>query len=444
MSLPDTISDILEEPAGTTVTAKGWVRTSRFAKKLTFLHLYDGTTTQTLQVVVIPAVDPELKKQLGVGAAVSVTGTLVESKGPEQPLELKCDPEGITVVGPCDPSEYPVQKKEASPEFWRTIPHLRPRAAEYQRIFIGRNRLAKSVHDFFQQRQFQWVHTPLITGSDCEGAGEMFRLTLDLTDGMTASEWHFFGREAYLTVSGQLEVEPFACAFTRVYTFGPTFRAENSQTTRHAAEFWMIEPEIAFASLEDVMDLAEDFIKYIAWNQFDDREEGPAVPKDFARITYTEAMEILEASGRVFQHPIGWGESIQTEHEKYLADEHFGGPVFVTHYPIGHKPFYMRVTDGCAPDRQTVECFDLLVPGVGEIIGGSAREERLDVLLDRMRHHGLDPDGPDYSWYADTRRYGTVPHGGFGLGFERALMWLLGVQNIRDVLPYPRTAGTMA
>jgi len=463
------------DAASETVTVQGWIRTSRFAKRVTFIHLYDGSTDGTIQIVIAPAVSLALKARLSVGAAIRVTGQLVPSPGPEQPSEVKAAEDHVEVVGDCDASMYPVQKKEATPDYWRTILHLRARTAEFQRIFRARSRLSQVVHQFFNQRGFHWVHTPIITFSDCEGAGEMFRIRpighrLDrFDDAGFEEEVHFFGKDASLTVSGQLEVETFCMALGKVYTFGPTFRAENSHTSRHASEFWMIEPEIAFASVEDVVDLAEQFIlnmrralvlegmasseqeaQEAAWRQaasapfmdaWSESGELPteALPKPpgFVRCTYTEAMEILAASGRSFDHPIGWGESLQSEHERFLAEEHFKGPVFVTHYPIEQKPFYMRVTDGCDPSRQTVECFDLLVPGVGEIIGGSAREERLDKLLWQMDRCGIDED--EYSWYVDLRKFGSVPHGGFGLGFERALMWLLGVENIRDVLPFPRT-----
>ena len=414
-------------------TVQGWIRTSRFSKRVTFLRLYDGSTSETIQIVVSPAVSPELKTRLGVGTSVRISGLWVASKGSEQAGEMLISEDQIEIIGDCDPSEFPIQKKEASREFLRTMPHLRVRTEEFQQVFIARHKLAMATHQFFDDQGFMWVHTPLITASDCEGAGEMFKIA-------PFGDQHFFGREAYLTVSGQLEVEPFACAFTKVYTFGPTFRAENSQTTRHASEFWMIEPELAFASVHDVMDLAEGYVKHLA--QAVGREE--LVEGDFERITYRKAMEILEESGQGFEFPVGWGHHLQTEHEKYLTEVVFQKPVFVTHYPADQKPFYMRstrMTKGEMWDG-TVECFDLLVPGVGELIGGSAREEDLEKLIKSMSCHGMDPE--TYDWYLDLRRYGSVPHGGFGLGFERALMWLMGIENIRDSIPYPRTPGVVA
>ena len=491
----------------TPVTVQGWIRTSRFSKRVTFLHLYDGSTTRTIQVVILPAASPEMKARLGVGTSIRVEGSLVPSPGSKQPTEVKCSEDGLTILGDCDASVYPIQKKDTSPEYLRTIPHLRVRTEEFQRVFLTRNILSAAIHDFFQKEGFMWVHTPILTSSDCEGAGEMFHVAtpskslLDIgrpikrhpavgesITSVVASAvaddrpWpkpplkddQFFGEPAFLTVSGQLDVEAFACAFSKVYTFGPTFRAENSNTSRHASEFWMIEPEIAFATLEDVMDLAEDFVMHtikslnthqglmtlevadiysrrrLAERKEALRELGHDVPKvevpRFARITHKEAMDILVKSGVDFEHSVGPRECIQTEHERYLADVHFRGPVFVTHYPAEHKSFYMRVTDPPEGEQWdgTVECFDLLVPGVGEIIGGSAREERLDVLIKSMGCHGMDPEDPAYQGYLDLRRYGTVPHGGFGLGLERLLMWVTGTKNIRDVLPYPRTPGVLS
>ena len=456
-----------------TVTVEGWIRTSRFAKRVTFLEVYDGSDARTIQIVVSPAVDSALKARLGVGASVRVTGLLVPSRGSEQESEVKAPT--VTVVGDCDAALYPVQKKAAGPDYWRSIPHLRVRTKEFQRTFRARSALSQATHAFFGERGFHWVHTPLITFSDCEGAGEMFHVATEgpgrlyTSEGSGADKPHFphldsgkfFGKQAGLTVSGQLEVETFCMSLGKVYTFGPTFRAEDSHTSRHASEFWMIEPEIAFASLTDVMDLAEEYVLALLRRAYKDKVISEGATKTyldcakgalyepvavFARITYTEAMEILEASGKEFQYPIGWGESLQSEHERYLAEVHFGKPVFVTHYPKEQKPFYMRRTDCtvcadgrgyCVHGQATVECFDLLVPGVGEIIGGSTREERLDVLLAQMERCGVDPE--EYDWYVDLRRYGTVPHGGFGLGLERLLMWVLGVSNIRDVIPFPRT-----
>jgi len=429
-------------PEGAHVRVQGWIRTSRFAKKVTFIHLYDGSTEKTVQIVLSPPADDALRVRLGVGAALDVTGVFAASPGPEQPHEIKATLEGVTVVGDCDASDFPVQKKEASPEFYRTIPHLRVRTQEFQRIFLARNTVSTAIHEFFRTQGFMWVHTPILTASDCEGAGEMF----GVVHHKETADSSFFGQPAYMTVSGQLDAEPFACAFSKVYTFGPTFRAENSNTARHAAEFWMIEPEVAFADVGDVMDLAEELVRTCAHalsltGAIQESAKVALSFDPFARITYAHALEILEESGRKFEHPVGWEHPLQTEHERYLAEVVFKGPVFVTDYPAQHKSFYMRLNDGCSPGRQTVACFDLLVPGTGEIIGGSQREERLDKLLAQIERCKLDPS--DYQHYIDLRRYGTVPHGGFGLGLERILMWLLGVPNIRDVLPYPRTPGSI-
>ena len=438
------IRDLLSRPivAAERVTVQGWIRTCRFAKSVTFIHLYDGSSEKTIQAVVSPAVGPAMRARLSTGAAVRLVGDLVPSPGPEQPSEVKCTEADVEIVGDCDATTFPVQKKDASAEFFRTIPHLRVRAAEYQRIFLARHTLSMAIHDHLRSCGFVWVHTPLITSSDCEGAGEVFHVATEkkaqVPPGSGETHWwldgeDFFGKPAYLTVSGQLEVEPFALALGKVYTFGPTFRAEPSNTARHASEFWMIEPEMAFASARDVMDVAEGLIR--ACTALVAPTKLP--PGPFARVTYTWVQEQLAASGRQFEHAIGWGESLQTEHERYIAEEVIKGPVFITDYPVTLKPFYMRVSD----DGKTVACFDLIVPGVGEIIGGSAREERLDKLLAQMDRCGVSP--PAYDWYLDLRRYGSVPHGGFGLGLERLLMWLLDVSNIRDAIPYPRTPGQL-
>ncbi len=426
---------------GHQVEVTGWVRTSRFSKNVSFVHLSDGSTPKTLQVVLKADAPEELKHRLGVGAAVRVRGTLVASPGTEQPFEVAA--EDVQIVGDCDPAVYPMQKKATSLEFLRTVPHLRPRSNTHQAVFRVRNALAWQIHRFFQERGFLWIHTPILTGADAEGAGELFPV---------ANAQEFFGHPAFLTVSGQLEVESFAQSHTDVYTFGPTFRAENSNTPRHAAEFWMIEPEIAFAQLDDVIALTEEFIKQVALSTmvqcaddfvFFDKRVAPghpaavreAVNKPFARITYTEAQEILARSGKTFEYPIGWGTSMQSEHERYLAEEHFGGPVFVTNYPWEQKAFYMRMD----PDGKTVAAMDLLVPRIGEIVGGSQREERVDVLEEMLRKRGMHAD--HLQWYLDLRRFGSTPHGGFGLGFERMLMWLTGVPNIRDVIAFPRVPG---
>ena len=440
-----TVAQILSNGTiGDTVEATGWVKTSRFSKNVSFVHVMDGSTVRTLQVVLSAEDALEFKTRLVIGAAVKIAGSLVESPAKGQTVELA--PTKIEVLGDCDASEYPLQKKRTSLEHLRTMQHLRPRTNTFQSLFRVRNALAWQIHKFFQERGFQWIHTPIITSSDCEGAGEMFAVVAG--DDPAA----FFGEPAFMTVSGQLEVEAFASSFSDVYTFGPTFRAENSNTTRHASEFWMIEPEIAFADLGDVISLATDFMKTVTAGTlaqcpddfafFDARIEpglietlNKAIESEFAVISYDEAIALLMASGKKFEYKVAPGAHLQSEHERYLAEEHFQGPVFVTDYPIEQKSFYMRVND----DGRTVAATDLLVPRIGEVIGGSQREERFDVLHEQMTLRGIDT--ATYDWYLDLRRFGSVPHGGFGLGFERMLMWLTGMKNIRDVLPYPRTPG---
>ena len=436
----------LLEPAteGEPVALTGWIKTSRFSKNICFVHIFDGSTPRTIQGILSADLDPALKSRLGIGAAVRLSGTWKASPGKEQDLEVAV--ETIEVIGDCAPSAYPLQKKRTTLEHLRTIAHLRPRTNTHQAVIRIRNALAWQIHRFFQERGFLWIHTPIITGADAEGAGELFPL---------ANALEFFGHPAFLSVSGQLEVECFAQSHTDVYTFGPTFRAENSNTPRHAAEFWMIEPELAFADLDDVVALAEDFLREVTHAVLDqcaddlalfDRFIEPgllaaiqaAVAEPFARITYREAQAILEASGASFTYPIGFGTSLQAEHEQYLAEQHFGKPVFVTDYPVEQKAFYMRLND----DGQTVAATDLLVPRLGEIIGGSQREERLEVLQAQLQRRGMSDE--HLWWYLDLRRFGTTPHGGFGLGFDRMLMWLTGMKNIRDVIPFPRTPGHAA
>lgn len=429
---------------GATVEVTGWVRNKRVSKNIGFLEVNDGSRLANIQLV-FPAdgaLGPDDAAVVDKGAAIRAEGTLVRSKGKGQAWEIL--PSRVDVVGAC-PEEYPLQTKRHSFEFLRTIAHLRPRTRTFQATFRVRNALSAAIHTFFQARGFQWIHTPIIAASDCEGGGELFRVTdLEGKD--------FFGTPSYLTVSGQLNVEPFASAYTDVYTFGPTFRAEDSNTARHAAEFWMIEPEIAFADLGDVMDLAEDFVRSITREvhercaedmEFFDRfvEKGvieavrSTVEKPFARMTYTEAIVALNESGQTFEHPTSWGDPLQTEHERWLAEEFIKGPVFVTDYPKEQKAFYMRLSD----DGRTVAATDLLVPRLGEIIGGSQREERIDVLEAEMERRGMEQ--APYWWYTELRRFGSTPHGGFGLGFERMLMYLTGIKNIRDAIPYPRTPG---
>jgi len=433
----------------------GWVRTIRDTKTFGFIEINDGSFFKNLQIVfddTLPNFHDIAK--LNVGSALIVTGRVVETPQAKQPFEIKAT--AIEIEGTSTP-EYPLQKKRHSFEYLRTIAHLRPRTNTFSAVFKVRSVLSYAIHKFFQDRGFVYVHTPIITSSDCEGAGEMFQVTtLDIKnppktpDGEIDFSQDFFGKHTNLTVSGQLAVEPYALSFGKVYTFGPTFRAENSNTTRHAAEFWMIEPEMAFADLADDMKLAEDMIRYIIsyvmenakeemdfFNQLIDKELynrlNGILNSEFGCITYTEAIELLEKSGHTFQYPVKWGNDLQTEHERYLTEEIMKKPVFVINYPKEIKAFYMRVND----DNKTVAAMDLLVPGVGEIIGGSQREERIEVLEKRMDEMGLKKE--DYSWYLDTRRFGGTRHAGFGLGFERMLMYMTGMQNIRDVIPYPRT-----
>ena len=432
------------------VTVKGWVRTRRDAKGFSFIELNDGSCLANLQVVVDAGTPgSEQLPHLTTGAATAVEGNVVPSPASGQKWELRAS--RIELVGPAD-GTYPLQKKGHTPEFLRTIAHLRPRSNLFGAVFRLRSRLAFAVHQFFQERDFVYVHTPIITASDCEGAGEMFRVTALKGNIDEKPQADFFGRRTYLTVSGQLEGETFACALSNIYTFGPTFRAENSNTARHAAEFWMIEPEMAFCDLRGDMDLGEEFIKAMARHALEHCAEDLAlfakfvdkglherlkfvVERPFVRVPYAEAVAVLKKSGRQFEFPVEQGLNLQSEHERFLTEEHFKSPVTVFNYPREIKPFYMRLND----DGQTVTAMDVLVPGIGEVIGGAQREERLDQLIENMKLHKLKPE--DYWWYADLRRYGTVPHAGFGLGFERLLMFLTGVSNIRDVIPFARTPG---
>ena len=445
--------------SGRTVTVAGWCRTIRNMKNFGFAELNDGSCQRSLQVVLDAARLPNYAEVAAqnVGAALIVTGTVLLTPEAKQPLELKA--EAVQVEGVSTPA-YPLQKKRHGVEFLRTIQHLRPRTNLFSAAFRVRSAAAYAIHQFFQERGFVYVHTPIITASDAEGAGEMFRVTtLDpsdpprLPDGTVDFSKDFFGKPANLTVSGQLEAENFAMAFGDVYTFGPTFRAENSNTPRHAAEFWMIEPEMAFTDLEGDMETAEAMIKYVLkavmercpdelafFNSFVDKglleRLQHVASSDFGRVTYTEAVEILEKQNSRFDYPVHWGVDLQTEHERYLTEQVFKRPVFVINYPKEIKAFYMRLND----DGKTVAAMDCLVPGVGEIIGGSQREERLDVLEGRIQELGMDPE--TYKWYCDLRRYGTCRHAGFGLGFERLVMYLTGIGNIRDVIPHPRTVGS--
>ena len=439
---------LASESARESILVEGWVRTRRDSKNFSFLEVNDGTCLASVQVVAdvgIPGYEDI--GRMTTGASVAVEGRLVESPGKQRWEIQACS---LRLIG-ASPETYPLQKKGHSPEFLRSIAHLRPRTNLFGAVFRTRSRIAAAVHRFFLDRDFVWVHTPIITASDCEGAGEMFRVTtLDPLAENKSYDKDFFGKPASLTVSGQLEGETFACALSNIYTFGPTFRAENSNTTRHAAEFWMIEPEMAFCDLTGDMEIAEAFIKHIADTMLKDdsgdfdffckfvdkglRERLTAVSTmPFVRCSYTEAIEIMQKSGRKFEYPPHWGMDMQSEHERFLTEQHFKCPVIVYNYPREIKPFYMRLND----DGKTVTAMDVLVPGIGEIIGGSQREERLDVLEGNLTRLGMDLAA--YGWYNDLRRYGTVPHAGFGVGFERLIMFVTGVQNIRDVLPYPRT-----
>ena len=437
------------------VTVGGWVRSIRDSKSFGFIVVNDGTFFEPLQVVYHDTMGNfEEISRLNVGAAIIVTGTLVATPQAKQPFEIQADT--VEVEGASAP-EYPLQKKRHSFEYLRTIAHLRPRTNTFQAVFRVRSLTAYAIHKFFQERDFVYVHTPIITGSDCEGAGEMFRVTtLDLENVPKDKEGHvdysqdFFGKETSLTVSGQLNGETYAQAFRNIYTFGPTFRAENSNTTRHAAEFWMIEPEIAFADLEADMDLAESMLKYVInyvleaapeemnfFNSFVDKglleRLHNVVSSEFARVTYTEAIELLEKNNDNFEYKVSWGTDLQTEHERYLTEQIFKRPVFVTDYPKEIKAFYMKAN----PDGKTVAAVDCLVPGIGEIIGGSQREDDYDKLKARIEELGMKEE--DYQFYMDLRKYGSTRHAGFGLGFERCIMYLTGMTNIRDVLPFPRT-----
>jgi asparaginyl-tRNA synthetase len=447
------------EAVGRHVRLQGWVRTRRDSKGgFSFIELNDGSCQGNVQVVAPGELQnyEKVVKHLHTGASVVIDGEVKASPAKGQATEVLA--RNVELIGDADPEKYQLQKKGHTFEFLRTIAHLRPRTNTFGAIARLRNQVSKSIHDFFYEQGFLYIHTPIITASDCEGAGALFRVTtLDpekppRADGKIDYTKDFFHKPAFLTVSGQLQVEAFACSLGKVYTFGPTFRAENSNTPRHLAEFWMVEPEMAFYDLTDNMTLAEAFLKRIIRDALDRCAEDmkffqERVDKDlltrldnvlnnpFKRVPYTEAVEILQKTGRTWEYPVAWGNDLQSEHERYLAEEHFKCPVILFDYPRTLKPFYMRVND----DGKTVRAMDVLVPGVGEIIGGSQREERLDVLEQRMREQGLDPHA--YDWYLDLRRYGTIPHAGFGLGLERTILFLSGMSNIRDVIPFPRTPG---
>jgi len=444
---------------GQTVEIRGWVRTRRDSKAgFSFLEINDGSCLGNLQVVAdgkLPNYSDEIHK-LTVGCSVVIAGTLVASPASGQATEMQA--QSVRVLGWCDADTYPLQKKRHTFEKLREWAHLRARTNTFGAVMRVRNQICDSIHRFFQDEGFLYLHTPIITASDCEGAGEMFRVTTLNLDKLTGSgrpvdsTQDFFGKPSFLTVSGQLEGEAYACALGKIYTFGPTFRAENSNTSRHLAEFWMVEPEVAFYDLADNMKLAEAFLKKIVGDclnrcgedmQFFDQhiqngvlvQLSQLVEKPFVHMTYTEAVKVLQNCGESFDYPVSWGIDLQAEHERYLTEKHVGGPVILTDYPSSIKPFYMRLSD----DEKTVAAMDVLVPGVGEIIGGSQREDRLDTLLSRMAASGLSE--VDYWWYVDLRRFGSVPHAGFGLGLERAVQYVTGMANIRDVIPFPRTPG---
>ncbi|MFZ4772989.1 MAG: asparagine--tRNA ligase [Chlamydiia bacterium] len=429
--ISDIDSSLIDKP----LHLMGWVRTCRCQKGLTFIELNDGSTIKNIQLIL------DREHPLLTGTSISASGLLVKSPSPKQPFELRA--EEIQVIGEAD-STFPLQKKGHTLDFLREIAHLRPRTNTFGAVSRVRSRIAFAVHEFFQKRQFFYVQTPVITSSDCEGAGELFELVSETKN--------FFGKKAFLTCSGQLNGECYATALGDIYTFGPTFRAENSHTSRHLAEFWMIEPEMAFADLEKDMELAEDFVKHLVktaldectddLNFFEERYEKGlkerlqvVLSRPFERISYTDAIDLLLKSGKEFQYPVEWGKDLQSEHERYIAETVVGGPVILYNYPKTLKPFYMKAN----PDGKTVACMDVLVPKIGEIIGGSQREDDLSLLEEAIRSHGLNPE--DYSWYLDLRRYGTVPHAGFGLGFERAVQFITGMENIRDIIAFPRAAG---
>ena len=452
------VADILKNgQPEETVIVKGWVRTKRELKGFAFTEVNDGSSLAGLQVVLdneIPDYETIIKK-INTGASIEVAGKLVASQGKGQKIELKAN--SVIIYGEADLETYPLQKKRHSFEFLRTISHLRSRTNTLGAVFRVRNACATAIHEFFQEKGFMWIHSPIITASDCEGAGELFTVTnLNLNNlpkndaGEVDYSQDFFGKPAYLTVSGQLQAEVMAMAFQNVYTFGPTFRAENSNTSRHLAEFWMVEPEMAFCDLEGDQNLAEEFLKYIFkyvletcpedmefFNKWINKTvlatADNIINNEFARITYTKAVELLEKADKKFEFPVEWGIDLQSEHERYLAEEFFKKPVIVTNYPKEIKAFYMRLDEG----EKTVSAMDVLAPNIGEIIGGSQREERLDVLERRIQETGMETD--DLWWYLDLRRYGTVPHAGFGLGFERVVQFMTGMTNIRDVIPFPRT-----
>jgi len=456
------IADILKNgQPDESIKVQGWVRTKRELKDFAFVEVNDGSSMANLQVVLNPDLPDyaTVVKQLNTGASLEVEGVLVASPAKGQRIELKAS--SLKVYGEADPETYPLQKKRHSFEFLREIGHLRSRTNTFGAVFRVRNACATAIHKFFQERDFLWIHAPIITASDCEGAGEMFSVTSFNLDKVPHTEKQeidysqdFFGRPAYLTVSGQLEAEVMAMAFSNVYTFGPTFRAENSNTSRHLAEFWMVEPEMAFCDLQGDMDLAEEFLKYIFkyvlenctedmefFNQRIDNSvlatADNIINNQFERLTYTEAVKLLEKADKKFEYPVSWGLDLQSEHERYLAEEKFKKPVIVTDYPAKIKAFYMRLSD----DEQTVRAMDILAPKIGEIIGGSQREERLDVLEKRIEALGID--AKTLWWYLDLRRFGTVPHAGFGLGFERLVQFMTGMGNIRDVIPFPRAPLTV-
>jgi len=442
------------ETALDSISIQGWVRTRRDSKEFSFIEMNDGSCLANIQVIVDAGLDSYAQiKEITTGAAVSVNGKLVESPGKGQRWEIQATQ--IELIGVAA-EDFPLQKKRHSDEYLRTIAHLRPRTNKYGAIFRIRSKLSHAVHQFFQERGFSWIHTPIITGADCEGAGQMFRVTtldpnsLPKLNGAVDYQQDFFGKEAMLTVSGQLSVESFCQSLGNVYTFGPTFRAENSNTSRHVSEFWMIEPEMAFADLEDNMALGEEMIRYLIKYTLAECGEDLALfanfvdktlmqtleniaDNDFIRLPYTEAIELLQASKTSFEFEPAWGKDLQSEHERYLTEQYFKKPVIVFDYPKDIKAFYMRAND----DGKTVAAMDVLVPSIGEIIGGSQREERYENLLKRIKEMNFNEE--DYWWYLDTRKYGTAPHSGFGLGFERLLMLLTGVSNIRDVIPFPRT-----